>query len=54
MQLQVIAPVGTMFAIWTGESAWATFVMCAHMSGEVGPPREGSGTERALKAEVRI
>ena len=51
---QVVASVSTVFAIWAGEATWATLVVCAHMSGEVGPPRESSRTERALEAEVRV
>jgi len=42
-----------MFAIWAGETAWATLVVGAHMSREVCFAREGAGTEGALIPEVR-
>ena len=54
VRLQVVATIGAMFAVWTGESAGTAFVVRAYMSGKIGPPREGAGAERALEAEVRV
>jgi len=53
MGLQIVALVSAVFAIWAGKVAWATFVMGAHMSREVGFTREGSGAERTLVSKVR-
>jgi len=50
--LQVVASVSAVFAIWTGEAAWMTLVMSAHMSCEVCLLRKGAGAERALITEI--
>jgi len=47
MRLQVIASVGTVFAIGTWESVGTAVVMGMDVGSEVGTPRESVGAERA-------
>jgi|SRR6266850_764223 len=45
MRLEVIASVGTMFAVRTGEPAGTTVVVSTDMGSKVGPSRKGAGAE---------
>jgi len=53
VRFQIVAPVGAMFAVGTGESSRTTIVVGLDMGGKVGAPRERMGAE-GTEERVRV